>query len=201
VIKAHHQFKKRIQHALRISNKEFQVATTKDELNKQIEEIQNGESLHAVALENLDEASKSRDAYQLDRKHGAKRVGRWGQEFANAFAEFVSAYSGILDIVKGAGGPYGEIGYQTLSILLIVVVNKNNNDTKIKDLLDELRKSFPRLENWSYMYPTQPMRVLVANVYEQVTEFSRAAVKYFTQFWSECVSSLFLYNSADHLIL
>jgi hypothetical protein len=120
VLNAHQQFKKRIRHALRIGKKEVQVATTKDELKKQIEEIQIGESLHAVALENLDSASKSRDAYQLEREHGSKRISRWAQEFANGFAEFVSAYSGILDIVKGAGGPYGEVGYQTLSILLIV---------------------------------------------------------------------------------
>lgn len=120
VLEAHQKFKKQLRHALRISNKEVQIATTNDELKKQIEEIQNGESIHAVALENLDNASKSRDAYKLEREHGSKRVGRWAQEFANGFAEFFSAYSGILDIMRGAGGPYGEVGYQTLSILLIV---------------------------------------------------------------------------------
>lgn len=185
MLKAHQQFRKGIRQALRVGNKEVQVAATKDELKKQIEEIQSGESLRTIALENLDNASKSRDEYQFQREHGSKRVGRWAQEFANGFAEFVGAYSGIIDIIKGAGGPYGEVGYQTLSILLIVVVNKSNNDMKIKDLLDELRKSFPRLENWSHMYPTQPMRVLVANVYDQVTEFSRTAAKYFARFWSK----------------
>ena len=58
------------------------------------------------------------------------------------------------------------------------------------DLLDEIRKSFPRLENWSQIYPTQTMRGLVATVYDQVTAFSRAAVEYFSHFWSMFTGTL-----------
>jgi hypothetical protein len=97
-----------------------QIASTKEQLDKQIEDAKNGLSAPLVALQNLDDASKSRDAYKEDRMHGRKRVGRWVQEFANVFSQFVSVYSGIVDIVKSAGGPYGEVAYQTLSILLIV---------------------------------------------------------------------------------
>lgn len=97
----------------------MQVASTKEELNKQIEDVQDGIS-PLVALQSLNDASKSHHVYTEDRKHGTKRVGRCAQEFANGFSQFVAAYSGIVDIVKSAGGPYGEVAYQTLSILLIV---------------------------------------------------------------------------------
>jgi hypothetical protein len=109
--------------ALRIGKQEVKIASTKDELNKQIEDVQNGQSPHAIALATLDDASKSHEIYVQDRKQGSKRVGRWAQEFANGFSEFVSAYSGIVDIVQGAGGPYGEVAYQTLSILLIACLS------------------------------------------------------------------------------
>jgi hypothetical protein len=64
-------------------------------------------------------------------------------------------------------------------------VNKSNNDTKIKDILEEVRKSFPRLENWTGIYPTKYMRTLVAKAYEQVMEFSRTATEYFSSFLSK----------------
>lgn len=64
-------------------------------------------------------------------------------------------------------------------------MNKSTNDTKISALLDDIRKSFPRLESWPEIYPTQTMKTLVATAFMQVTAFSRAAAEYFTRFWSE----------------
>lgn len=64
-------------------------------------------------------------------------------------------------------------------------MNKSNNDKKIMGLLDDLRKSFPRLDSWNQIYPTDEMRDLVAAVYNQVTEFSMAVAEYFSRFWSK----------------
>ena len=125
MIADHQKFKKRFRQALKIGNREAQIAATKEELKKQIEDVQSGDFLQILALENLGSASKSHDIYRLGRKHGSKRVGRWAQEFANGFADFIGAYSGIVDIIKGAGGPYGEVAYQTLSILLIVSLSRD----------------------------------------------------------------------------
>ncbi|KAM3068429.1 hypothetical protein ACMFMG_009566 [Clarireedia jacksonii] len=52
------------------------------------------------------------------------------------------------------------------------------------ELLDDLRKSFPRLDSWNQIYPTDEMRDLVAAVYNQVTEFSMAVAEYFARFWT-----------------
>ncbi|TVY32027.1 hypothetical protein LSUB1_G008432 [Lachnellula subtilissima] len=183
ILKTHQEFKRKLRKALKIGSKEVQIASTKEELETQIEAVRNRLSPPLLALQNLDDADKAHDVYTEYRKKGPKRVGRWAQDFANGFSQFVGAYSGIVDIVRSAGGPYGEVAYQSLSILLIVVVNKSANDTKIKDLLDDIRKSFPRLENWPQIYPTRTMKALVATAYEQVTEFSRAAAYYFTNFW------------------
>lgn len=66
-----------------------------------------------------------------------------------------------------------------------VVVNKTGNDSKIADLLSELRKSFPQLDDWVNIYPTLPMKLLVAEVYQQVITFARHTSKYFTHFSSK----------------
>lgn len=48
-----------------------------------------------------------------------------------------------------------------------------------------LRKSFPKLENWKDIYPTQTMRVLVSEAYEQGISFCRVASEYLTRFSSK----------------
>lgn len=101
---------------LRINRRDPYIASTKEDLAKQIEATQKGIAPGLVAQQLLDHALKSQDIYTADRQHGSKRVGRWAQEFANSFSEFVSAYSGIVDVVQGAGGIYATAAYQTLSI-------------------------------------------------------------------------------------
>lgn len=66
-------------------------------------------------------------------------------------------------------------------------MNKTNNDERISDLLDDMRKSFPKLENWKDIYPTEVMRTLVAAAYEQVIDFCRVASEYLTRFFSKSI--------------
>ena len=120
VVKAHEKFKRKFRRALKSGHEAIKIAKTEDELKQQIEDIRSWDSIRGGALESLDEASKARETHQDQRKYGGKRIGRGAQEFVSGFAQFLGAYSSILDIVRGAGGPYGEVGYQTLSILLIV---------------------------------------------------------------------------------
>jgi hypothetical protein len=64
-------------------------------------------------------------------------------------------------------------------------VNKSQNDTKIAGLLNELRKSFPRLDDWTSIYPTLAMKTLVTEVYKQIIDFARHTSVYFTRFTSK----------------
>ena len=61
------------------------------------------------------------------------------------------------------------------------MVNKAGNDSKISELLSELQKSFPQLDDWTKIYPTSTVERLVAEVYKQVIVFAREASKYFTR--------------------
>ena len=57
--------------------------------------------------------------HQRDQKF-IRTVGKKTVVFANNFANFFQAYSGVVEIMKGADQQYGGIAYGTLSILLIV---------------------------------------------------------------------------------
>ena len=136
-------------------------------------------------------------AYTKDRAVGAKKVGRRAQNFIKAFADFLGAYSGIVELVKGAGQQYGQIAYETLSMLLTVclgmpvsqfvladkcqvVVNKCNNDTRIADFLSELRMSFPELGTLMEVYsPSSTIKERIVSVYTEVIIFARMATEYF----------------------
>lgn len=63
----------------------------------------------------LEEAKLHQGDHTLIRKVGKKTV-----VFANNFSNFLQAYSGVVEIMKGADQQYGGIAYGTLSILLIV---------------------------------------------------------------------------------
>jgi hypothetical protein len=84
------------------------VQVTKDGLLKQLA----GVELHG--------ALSAKSDWSDDRKHGVGKFGATVQRFANGLSKFMSAYSGIVEAVKNAGGPYGAAGYQAISVLLIV---------------------------------------------------------------------------------
>lgn len=65
-----------------------------------------------------------------------------------------------------------------------MVVNKSGNDSGIANLLKEMRKSFPQLDDWTLIYPTASMKQAVAEVYKEVIIFARDASIYFTKFRS-----------------
>ncbi len=47
-------------------------------------------------------------------------------------------------------------------------------------MVNEIRKSLPRVENWESIYPTETMRSLIIAIYVQITVFSKKAAEYFT---------------------
>lgn len=120
ILKTHQQFKKKLRNSLKIDKRDIRIASTKEELEQQIADVQEGVGSRLIAQQALDETSKAQDSYEVARTHGRRRVGRWAQDFAHGFGQFVGAYSGIIDVIRTASGPYGEVAYQTLSIFLVV---------------------------------------------------------------------------------
>ncbi|KAK4159563.1 hypothetical protein QBC43DRAFT_326896 [Cladorrhinum sp. PSN259] len=183
----HEYFKRRVTAGLsKADTKNF--ASSKQELDKQISDVTGGQNhLGAVeAVQESEKATKTHDRYRKDRGRGgkkAKRIANQMQHGLSSFAQFVSAFDGILEKVASAGAPFGEVGYQTLSILLIIITTKTKNDDRIIKCLDDIRRALPRLDVWEDIYPTDEMRDLVSSAYLQVIEFSRKASEYFARFW------------------
>ncbi|MCJ1438053.1 hypothetical protein MMC27_007440 [Xylographa pallens] len=165
------------------SASDLQAAKTKEELEQQIKKYQqDDDSLEDRAIAAMNGATQSHSKYETNRKTGVKKVGRIAQLFVKRFADFMQCYSGVIEVLKGAGQMYGIVAYETLSIFLVVIINKGGNDSKIADLLGDLRKSFPQLSDWKKIYPTVSIKTLVAEVYKQVIDFARDASLYFTHF-------------------
>ena len=84
------------------------VHLTKDGLLKQLADVK------------LRGALRAKSDWSDARQHGVGEVGATVQRFATGLAHFIGAYSGIVEAVKCAGGPYGAAGYQAISVLLVV---------------------------------------------------------------------------------
>ncbi len=94
------------------------MPATKEELEKQIEEAL--ESLETQASTAISNAVDDHSKYEESRLTGKRKVGRVTQRFVKSFSDFVKVYSPVVDLLKGAAGPYGVVGYETLSILFTV---------------------------------------------------------------------------------
>lgn len=179
------RFRNRIQRSLGLS--EFKVSKTRAALEQQIaaaEELDYHTLKHEASAAIGGAGWANRD-YENQRKSGSKKFGRQTQRFVRSFAGFVGAYGGLVEVLKSASPGYGEVFYECLSVMFIVVLNKSSNDIKISAMLDEMRKSFPQLDDWVKIYPTQAIKVSVVEVYKNVIEFSRTASIYFNRFSSK----------------
>ena len=103
-----------------ISAKCAQVETTASD------QIQSKEDLFKVIDSKIvDSELTSLEAHKLlwsaQRKKGLRMFPRLLQSFMTRFADFLEAYSGIVEIVKQADSQYGGLAYSTLSLLLLVI--------------------------------------------------------------------------------
>ena len=134
----------------------------------------------------------AREDYQLKRSRGGRKIAGSAQDIASRCGEFLGAYSGVVEVVKKAGSFYGEVAYETISVLFIIMLNKSGNDTRIAELLDELTRSFPRLDVWVNLYPTPAVKKAVIQVYKNVIDFSKETTQYFTRSWRRYVMAVFV---------
>ena len=77
------------------------------------------DSLEKLLSHSLYDATGQRDKHASSQKTIVK-VGKTTQTFASNFSSFLQAYSGIIEIMKGADQQYGGVAYSALSLLLIV---------------------------------------------------------------------------------
>lgn len=117
----HQRFRKRLSHVLKGSPK---LASNKKELEQRIREIGDhsggSNAIGERAVAEFNHAAERQESFQQQGEGGSRRANAVFQESLFAISRFAAAYSSILEAVSKASGPYGEIGYQTMTILLIV---------------------------------------------------------------------------------
>ena len=123
-VQKHSYFRRKLGWVSDKNHMNAKIPDTKAALEQQIkdygQDLNSFSELKNQAVDNVIKASDLHETYQTDRTHGGKKFGRSAQNFVNRFAEFLSVYSGIVELLKGAGDIYGQVAYETLSIFFIV---------------------------------------------------------------------------------
>ena len=118
-LEGHEEFKERIKRILKGKGKDLSFRTTEEGLRQQLEDLEVHQLRHHADSE-LQKAKMVNAIYNDERTTGAKQGRRTAQNFVAIFSDFLCAYSGIIQLVRNAGQQYGEVAYETLSVLLIV---------------------------------------------------------------------------------
>ncbi|KAF1994267.1 hypothetical protein P154DRAFT_527175 [Amniculicola lignicola CBS 123094] len=139
------------------------------------------EDLEVLMQHYMDDAVKRQDDLQTSERMAAKTE-RGLTRFLNSFHGYVEAYSGIVSLVKGAGGGYGEAAYGALAMFLVIAVNKHKTESFIENMLVELRQQYLRTQmlNDAGVYSSQRMKEYTAVLYRQGVEFLYEAVRYYS---------------------
>ena len=119
MVRGRDQFRQKLQSFLKKNGGIVEPPKTKAELESEIAKYDYS-NLKNEAGAALNAAVRVNSTYHRERNEGGKKVGRVAQEFVHSFSEFLGVYSGIVNIMKGAGQVYGEVAYETLSVLFIV---------------------------------------------------------------------------------
>ncbi|KAI4142990.1 MAG: hypothetical protein L6R39_004752 [Caloplaca ligustica] len=138
----------------------------------------------------LDDAKVQQDRRQRSQTV-VKRAGKKTVVFASNFASFLQAYSGIVEIMQGADQQYGGAAYATLSLLLIVGVNKQRKEERIDATLLDLQREFLRIQILKDIHPTERMKTSIADAYRLGIEFAREATRYYSRSSSRRVLEAF----------
>ena len=131
VVRGRDQFKQRLQNVLKKNRGNAEPSKTKEDLEKEIAKYMDYSTLKDEVGTALNAAARVNSTYNRERKEGGKRIGHVAQAFVNSFSEFLGVYSGIVNIMKGAGQIYGEVAYETLSVLFIVRIPSQTADWPI----------------------------------------------------------------------
>ena len=145
----------------------------------------------------LDLAQVKNSAWAAKRKKGLRKLPTLLQTFMTRFADFLEAYSGIVEIIKQADSQYGGLAYSTVSLLLLVgagmscstgfllsskvAVNKSKREEKIESTLESLRWELPRVGKLQGLIPSDDSALLVSKVYSNVVKFARSCILYYSR--------------------
>lgn len=123
-VEEHSYFRRKLRWISGRKGSNGKIYDTQAGLEQQIMELaQDDDSFDTLRQQAADNISKATDfhvTYEKKRATGHRKVGRSISNFLKGFADFLSVYSGIVELVKSAGQLYGTVAYETLSIFLVV---------------------------------------------------------------------------------
>ncbi|KAF2660353.1 hypothetical protein K491DRAFT_774836 [Lophiostoma macrostomum CBS 122681] len=143
--------------------------------------------LDGVLQTYLNRAHKETNKAKTSMQTGS-RVERSATRFLDQFHGYVQAYSGVIQLMNGAGANYGDAAYGALSLFLVVAVNKRKTEQLIEDMLATLQQQYCRIQLTKGVYGTPRMKEFTAIVYRLGIEFLYEAIRYYStgtlkRFW------------------
>lgn len=183
-----------IEHQKFLQKLEKSSAYQKMRRKQQIADLDaNGDDLRSMLQTQLEQSSKAQKKY--DQRGRTRQLGHRVSNFLSKLQKCMESYSGIVDVVKGAGGTYGQIACGTVSILLMVsinndlqtnfaefikiIVNKKAADDAIGTMLQQLHNQFSRFTTLEKIHSTAKMKSYIATVYRLGIEFLIEATYWF----------------------
>jgi hypothetical protein len=170
-----------------LQSKTYSELTAEIEVLREREDDEKDKSGNEVVAANavshgLISAIRRRRSWKTRRtEHAPRKMATWSQKWLTSFAHFLTNYSGIVEIIKGADSSYGGLAYGVLSVLVAVPLHKSQHEMDVEEALNEFALAFPRLQNLKDIYPerSETLKRLVASVYAEVVRFARECVLYF----------------------
>ncbi|KAL8647693.1 MAG: hypothetical protein Q9210_005402 [Variospora velana] len=147
-----------------------EILDTQEDFKKDIQQIK--------SLKKFSDSSSVKNFSELEQMKRSK-ASKYTQNFTTKFSGFLESYSGIVEVVKGADQQYGGLAYSTMSLFLIVAVNKSRHESVIEETMDNVHWSLPRMRALKEIYPTKELEDLVAKFYTEVMQFLRQSIKYY----------------------
>lgn len=101
-----------------IKNNEVEILDTRQNLEVEVDRL--------AAYWATARAESAINLWKAKREKGVGKAGRRIQEFLTSFKGFLNVYSGIVEVIKVPGIPFGNVAYETLSLLLTVGHSRPN---------------------------------------------------------------------------
>ncbi|KAF2645289.1 hypothetical protein P280DRAFT_116495 [Massarina eburnea CBS 473.64] len=149
--------------------------------------VELADQLNSVPLETLaryvrDESAAlnaAKDALQDRRTKGFHRISTKADSFIVQCDHFITAYSGIVGIVKAADMRYGSVASATLSLFFSTVTMKAKDQDAIVSAMEHISDRLPDFGIYQRIYPNVELGGMLADAYRDVIIFMREATSFF----------------------
>ncbi|KAF2688251.1 hypothetical protein K458DRAFT_401613 [Lentithecium fluviatile CBS 122367] len=113
------------------------------------------------------------------RSKGVHGIASKSEKFILEFDRFLSAYSGIVNIVALADAQYGGVASATLTVLFTTVKMKAKDEAAIISAMGHISDRLPDFKIYEKIYPDPELGGMLADAYRDVILLAREGTLYF----------------------